>query len=988
MAYPPANNLKRPYPGQWDVPPRPPKDPMIPSQEAAFFTTTGQNWGESVSQNYYSQQRYDAPPQAPRYDPYEQQQQRYNTYDQGNSYDYEQTQPRYGNYDQQAPGYDSYEQPKPDFTDDYSAFYGKTDTGYGNGNRGGGVQRGGPGGQRGGPGGQRGGGQFPRGGAGNQRGGGSFQRGRASNRRGSSVNTAGRGRGGVGASGGSFSVKEEPATNQTNTQSFGGGGFQQNRGSGNQNRGGQTQFGGRGQNRGRGGRGQTGMPPNVFSNNNTRGRGRGGNKTTLSNNVVVPPVHSLAKAKVDALDIENMSVAEKLHRFCLFLRADDSVKVNAVQTIMNSLSSSKLKMKAVYTAEELIRVDNKPMFTGVLKLNDVFLARAVKHNKNRELKQEVFQKALDIMLTMTVAEIFNLVDPGKDAIREEIEKITQTSSAQTAVKTEDADQFGALPLQTAVNSCEDDAARAEVKSLVGSDLEHIISQIVKFVQTPSNADNPMSLIEQASAKAHTIIKQDYKYETVKLAYNRTYCVGKVSLGSLVLGRGSGGTRRMCKIDTYTKTLERLKTKPVSELLVSVPEEDLPTLEVPLGCVNQKATVFTVERRFADLITKLKHTAVDDVISVNQIDCGAMHNGLTPMVIVKKEEVKSSSEVANITCDIFLENIFIASGQGITKKDAINNAYRTLWEVLKITPIKTIVNDHRRITEEERHNPKHEVILKGLTLGMESNITGLRKYGYNVKELEDKKISDLIIIENLDWSRDRVHNAFQILQSSCNQCGLLMQWETDALEGSFRCSIMIQKQQVGMSYGSTKGHVRNLAAADALFKLYETNDVMKLRPKGENSDKWIPFEKISAAVEKLKEENVGEEPIIKTDELGNPLPDKFLMQVLMKEVEDYLPRKLEEELTFGPGIGAVEARELRARVRDMGLRCDTLHWRVTPHLMIYERFERYALLEHLKKLGKPYGKYEYVKKEDLPKHADIESSIIKSLEDKTEKPAEK
>jgi hypothetical protein len=56
------------------------------------------------------------------------------------------------------------------------------------------------------------------------------------------------------------------------------------------------------------------------------------------------------------------------------------------------------------------------MYTGVLKLDTVFLARAIRPNK-KELKQEVFQKALNVMLSMTVAEIYNLVDPGADAIR-------------------------------------------------------------------------------------------------------------------------------------------------------------------------------------------------------------------------------------------------------------------------------------------------------------------------------------------------------------------------------------------------------------------------------------------------------------------------------------------------------------------------------------------------------------------------------------------
>ena len=56
------------------------------------------------------------------------------------------------------------------------------------------------------------------------------------------------------------------------------------------------------------------------------------------------------------------------------------------------------------------------MHTGCLKIAGVFLARAVSVNK-KELKHLVFQKALNVLLTKTVAEIYNLVDPGVDTLR-------------------------------------------------------------------------------------------------------------------------------------------------------------------------------------------------------------------------------------------------------------------------------------------------------------------------------------------------------------------------------------------------------------------------------------------------------------------------------------------------------------------------------------------------------------------------------------------
>lgn len=44
---------------------------------------------------------------------------------------------------------------------------------------------------------------------------------------------------------------------------------------------------------------------------------------------------------------------------------------------------------------------------------------------------------------------------------------------------------------------------------------------------------------------------------------------------------------------------------------------------------------------------------------------------------------------------------------------------------------------------------------------------------------------------------------------------------------FRCVVTVQRQLLGESYGNNKSHARNLAATDALFKLYETQDVLRV-----------------------------------------------------------------------------------------------------------------------------------------------------------------
>ena len=62
---------------------------------------------------------------------------------------------------------------------------------------------------------------------------------------------------------------------------------------------------------------------------------------------------------------------------------------------------------------------------------------------------------------------------------------------------------------------------------------------------------------------------------------------------------------------------------------------------------------------------------------------------------------------------------------------------------------------------------------------ESNIGQLKRYWPNITELESHKMKDMVIIENLDWCKDRMRNAFSILQYSTVQNGLVTHWETES-----------------------------------------------------------------------------------------------------------------------------------------------------------------------------------------------------------------
>lgn len=897
MAYapPPPSPFKRPYPGDWNSPPRPPKEPRPPGTDE-FYQGAGSSWGSGYTGDYgyYGWGNPD-----------------YRTYEPES---YQETQSSSSN------------NINVDFTDDYAAFYGKDPTK----NRGHGNQRGR--GQRG-RGDQRG--------RGNQRGRGAGPNQSDSSNTQAKLHNVGqfnqnRGQGNQNRGRGNDDVR--------------GRGNQNNRGRGNQDNRGTSRGAQRGQFRGRGRGVQRGMPPNVFSS--PKGRGKGSNRGAL----VVPPVHSLAKAKPETLDIKNMSMAEKLHRFCLFLRSDDSIKINAIQTIMNAITSSKLGLKVDYQSEELARVAGKPMYTGVLKLDTVFLARAIRPNK-KDLKQEVFQKALIVMLSMTVAEIYNLVDPGADAIREELER--QMKSEE--MKMEDVEDKGS----------------AEAKSLVGGDVQTILSQLINAIKNmKSIPDSPISVLEQAATQAHILIKHEYNVEINRLRNGHLYCRGMLSIGPVVIGRGGGLTKKKCKTATYEKALERLKTLDIAELMQSVPEEPIPD-NVELAC-KFKNNNLSLEERFAELIRSLGSMALKESC-VNQIDIAAMANGITPIIIFKLH-TKKGEQHNNVICELYLDKVFISSTEGPQRRDCMARAYTAAWEVLNTTSVETLMTQHRRITEEELKDPALlDVIRKGTGRTVDSNMAGLRRFGYQVEEIEKRKIEDLVLIEHSDWCKDRIRNSFCILQYSCNQNGMVLQWETDAIKNYFRCVISVQKNLLGESYGNNKSHARTMAATDALFHLYETQDVIKVSPRLNDEKNWIPWDSIQQEANKLRNENVGEEPVVKNDEYGNPLPDAFLMKVLKSKVDEFIAGKEKKgELIFGPGISLTEGREVRVYTRDLNLKCDTMYHQGEPYLLIYWKMELKDLVKQLKGIDRPYGKYSLVDKTAIPKHAEVLANIMKDI----------
>lgn len=147
------------------------------------------------------------------------------------------------------------------------------------------------------------------------------------------------------------------------------------------------------------------------------------------------------------------------------------------------------------------------------------------------------------------------------------------------------------------------------------------------------------------------------------------------------------------------------------------------------------------------------------------------------------------------------------------------------------------------------------------------------------------------------------------------------------------------------------------------------------------DKWVKWEDIMVEVDKLRAENPGEDPVLKTDEKGHPLPDPYVLQVLKAKVDAFLEKKPIGELLLGPGMSFVESREIRYYARQKNLRAEVRQCLGEQYILFTEKFTFKELAAVLME-RKQYGKYLLVDNSELPMYDSIKEKILRTAPELT------
>ncbi|XP_033732567.1 uncharacterized protein LOC117321995 [Pecten maximus] len=736
---------------------------------------------------------------------------------------------------------------------------------------------------------------------------------------------------------------------------------------------GQGMRGGRGNNRGNQGgmmgkRGQQkpGFPPQKAFTGPMRGnkRGRGGR----GGNAMVPPIHSLAKVSVP--DVSKMSIAEKIRRFCLYLQAETN-KVNSIQTIENALTGSKLGLKTEYEVEELMRVAGRWMYTGYLKLDGIFLTRSVGANK-KEVKHDVYTKGLELLKTKTVAEVFALKDPGVEAIRSEL-----TNSLE--VKKEGLGKTESL--QVAKQAMEEMTNTFSTK-------HDGFDKLMTYLRQSSNLpESQISCIEQGISASHCGLTHSFDGQMVRLPTGKLFFRGTLTIAEVVIAVGTGYKKKDAKVQTYERALEALRTKTMVQILKSVPEAETGT-----GVVQEKVPPVPEKDRSSQTLLE-KMTEITQLIkeaqfrenNINYLDVTAIHLGFTPTCIYRKLEAEGNKTM--ISCELYLDSILISTGEAERRKEAQVETYNNAWDVLCTTAPDYILKEHKRLKPGEQDDPSvMDVWVKGSGKpNANTNMPGLKRNKMDPNEAW-KTVEVIVLMEHEDWSFDRQRQAFCILNYSSTLNGMLLQWQTEHDGNMFKSTINLQHKNIGEASALGKNTSRNLAAACALFKLYETQDVIRISRR-DDTKLWVEYSEIKKKAEALrvangapKEEEVDTPVTTVTQGEGEEKPsvpaNKWVIQVAEQMITQHIAKQTLEELIFGPGMPFSESKEVRQIARNMDLKHDIRQLEGQSFLIIHKRTTPQEMVKVLRANNSQSGKYSLVDKTTLPTYQELLPEIEK------------
>ncbi|XP_050403307.1 uncharacterized protein LOC126819330 isoform X1 [Patella vulgata] len=777
------------------------------------------------------------------------------------------------------------------------------------------------------------------------------------------------------------------------------------RGSGSSMRGGSRGGGGRGGSRG----GGVGTPANSAGGAKKKWETLPGGQTRPIDNKAQPAATVHKTPKPEPIDATKLPLPEKIRRLSMFLRGEKR-EINEIMLFENSLMSCKVGIRPDFLIDDMVQGKNGSFFTGRLNLDGVFLARAIGSNK-KGIKLSCFKKAVELCRTLPVSDIMSQTDLTPEVIKEKLENLNST------------------------------VAKVEKETIAELPTPAILKQIQDILTNPKYAStNSISKMELAASVAKCRVRCRYDVESCKAESGKVYHKGMYFIDNILQGAGVSVSKKTAKSLCYNMVVERLTTMNVEhgDILDGVKQSVIAEAEAQVQSTLVKAApkprAFDLREKFVKMNELI--SAADPASNIITVLDGIFNEvKLTPICLYRRS-MNTEIEKEKIFCNLYLAGRLIIIGEAENRTDAQADAYSKAREVLTNSDPEFILTQHSKLQPHDQAAP--DVIdfrVKGNCI-LKDNCTNLHRLQRTRQPISTLPAKDIVVFEHVSWKVDRKVQGFCILQHSCFVNNMLLEWEFfDNDDLVFRCQMKIQKEDVGTEPASSVSKIgsRNLAAADILFKLYETQPVIEVSAytKPDQVTESVSFDTLLKEAEVLKKaaEDAGENVTATTAE-GTDKPteepateatetktgntdvemkeevtdlqtkkksprkphyrhaDRFILKAAQARLDEFIKVKTLKDLLFGPAFPHHITRQINGLLRNLPVpvRFMVRSIRNQMYTIVTQSMSPIEIVAFLKANGGQSGRFRLVEKSELPTHNDIlpelKSGEIKPKKDKS------
>ncbi|XP_067685725.1 uncharacterized protein [Haliotis asinina] len=518
-----------------------------------------------------------------------------------------------------------------------------------------------------------------------------------------------------------------------------------------------------------------------------------------------------------------------------YIQTDDHV--NDIHTL--DIFMSRYKLKGDYKHDSLGKIGKKLTFTGSLQVNNVFLARTAGISK-KDVKHACYEKAVAVLLNNPVPEILKLEDEGIEKLKVKLLAAEETKKAEEGV-----------------------VAGVPSGPLTFRDkLEKLIHYLNSFEK---RADTPIIQFNNANVSASLIFNREYKEESVELWPNFCLVKGLLLLDGHLIATAVGRTCKRVKYKTYAKGVEFLKNSPMSVILEGVPADDDYTNLSAHDVLSHRHVSLPgkqMEQKLVRLVTDLKKVVATKNPPPSNILQMISKNNHVLVTLLLKKRTRGTERFAE--CDLYIDCIYICSGEGYKFADAMKRATEEAVRVLCNSSPELIFNDFKRITTRDVHDVAEVCELwegKKTKIYFWSNSVKIhflkKKILYKPSPDYTKFPRDwerMTIMEQDMFSSDRLNKAYEILLYTATKNFVTM-FGKGTTEGSLlKCELFLQGEKLAEATGNSNLEASAKAAAKILFKMYQHQPVIKLLPEGDDSKTWHTYEAIKEKADKMKAES--------------------------------------------------------------------------------------------------------------------------------------